>query len=1146
MNRDDEIFGEAIALPEGQRTAFVAQACGGDDALRARIAALLVGHGKKWDYLETLAQRRVELPEEKPGDVIGSYTLRQKIGEGGCGRVYLAEQEEPVRRRVALKVIKLGMDTREVIARFEAERQALALMDHPNIARVLEAGATDTGRPFFAMELVHGVPLTTYCDEQRLGMRDRLALFVQVCRAVQHAHQKGIIHRDLKPSNILVTRHDGRPVPKIIDFGIAKATQGRLTERTVFTAFEHVIGTPAYMSPEQAELTGLDVDTRADVYALGVLLYELLTGRTPFDGKELLAAGVDEMRRRIREVEPPRPSARVTTLGAEQLTMTAQRRCTEPPRLVSLLRGDLDWIVMRCLEKDRTRRYETATSLAQDLERHLANEPVSARPPSTLYRLRKMARRNRLAVAAGAAVLAALVGGLGVSAWAFGREREARLHARRLLYAADMNLAQQSLNLNNLARARVLLERHRSANTAERDLRGWEWRYLWQQTRSDAIATFDHRRSMVSALTFAPDSRRFVIGYADGRVERWDAETQQRIEVLVDGANAPARAVFAPEGNVLLTTIGSGVIERHDFDAGTRAIFSRLQGDVRDLAFSADGTRLAVLSLNDEMHLVDAATGNVAWSRAVPSSGSPWFDGVRLSPDLQRVYYSGFVQGRPIVRCARAADGATVWELATARREGVTALELSPNGRFLVTATGYERDAIQVWNADTGALVTRLDAHTKFVARLSFSRDGAVMASGSSDQTVRLWDTRTWQPTAMLRGHEEEIYGLAVSPDGAFAVSGAEDGVVLLWKAGAPTPARSRRTLPAHVRAAWPLPGGQAVLALADGKERRFSVINLATLEETPVATGEAERTFFVPPNVFAEHDGKARVQVYEVHAYGRKPLGEVAVGPRFEDGFAFHGGRRLFAWTDGARTLHVASLDAPTNRLELACNLDGIRPLNFSPDGKIVRARWGDAGVAWDLETRTQIEPTDAGGVASDARSAHLGSPNRAALPLTEMRRHRFDPRLQQIAPRIGALTAVASSPDGRWLAASSETGFLAMGEVANLANFSVLAGNMQDVDALVFSPDGQRLATTSHGDEIVKLWDVETRQELLALSGVGSEIYAVHFTEDGNTLLAGRSATFGRPTPGLCQFWTAPSWEEIARAERIEAERTAARQRK
>jgi serine/threonine protein kinase/Tfp pilus assembly protein PilF len=372
-----------------------------------------------------------EIPSENAGAVIGRYRLLQTMGEGGMGTVWMAEQEEPVRRRVALKIIKLGMDTKQIIARFESERQALALMDHPNIAKVLDAGATAQGRPYFVMELVRGVKITDYCDQHRLPARQRLGLFIQSCRAIQHAHQKGIIHRDIKPSNMLISIHDGVPAPKVIDFGIAKATSGqRLTDKTLFTEIEQVLGTPAYMSPEQAEMTSLDIDTRSDIYSLGVVLYELLTGRTPFDPAEMMAGGVDSMRRTIRETDPMRPSVRLSAMAAADRTQVARQRNTEPPKLIQTLRGDLDWVVMKCLEKDRTRRYETANDLALDVQRHLDCKPVEARPPSNLYRFRRLVRRNKLAVGAVAIISLLLIVGAVISAWEAGVQRRLRLAAQ--------------------------------------------------------------------------------------------------------------------------------------------------------------------------------------------------------------------------------------------------------------------------------------------------------------------------------------------------------------------------------------------------------------------------------------------------------------------------------------------------------------------------------------------------------------------------------------------------------------------------------------------------------------------------------------------------------------------------------------------
>jgi serine/threonine protein kinase len=568
---------------------------------------------------------------ESPGAVIGPYKLLQVIGEGGMGVVYMAEQEQPIRRRVALKIIKPGMDSAQVIARFEAERQALALMDHQNIAKVLDAGTTESGRPYFVMELVHGVPITQYCDEHHLIPKARLELFLPVCHAVQHAHQKGIIHRDLKPSNVLVCLYDGVPVPKVIDFGVAKATGQSLTERTMFTQFGSLVGTLEYMSPEQAEMSQLGIDTRSDVYSMGVMLYELLTGTTPLERKRVREAGFDEIRRLIREEEPPKPSTRLSTSGVALAAISAQRQ-TEPAKLARLVRGELDWIVMKALEKDRNRRYETANSLARDVERYLHDEPVEACRPTAGYKLRKFARKHKAGLATAIGFAAVLILGTAVSAWqavratqaeavAQANEHRADAHAaqaehkeqeaknerdqvralneklratqaelRNALYASDMNLAQHTWEAGGFGRVTELLERHRPKG-GETDLRGFEWYYLDRLCHAE-ILTLKHTPA-VSSVAFSPDGKRLAsAGGGPGtppEVKLWDAQTGRELLSIMGAGRS---VVFSPDGKRL-----AGASTKDNtvkvWDASTGQELLTLKDGGICVAFSPDGKRLA-------------------------------------------------------------------------------------------------------------------------------------------------------------------------------------------------------------------------------------------------------------------------------------------------------------------------------------------------------------------------------------------------------------------------------------------------------------------------------------------------------------------------------------------------------------------------
>jgi serine/threonine protein kinase len=530
---DSKADAKAIFLEALDRTrpaglvSYLDRACGNDLALRARVTELLAAHEDAGNFLgrPDLEETTPREPlREGPGTLIGPYKLLEQIGEGGFGVVFMAEQIKPIRRNVALKILKPGMDTRQVIARFEAERQALALMDHPNIAHVMEGGETASGRPYFVMELVRGVAITDFADRNHLAVRERLELFRNVCRAVQHAHQKGIIHRDLKPSNVMVTLHDETPMVKVIDFGIAKATGHQLTDKTLFTNFAQMLGTPLYMSPEQAQMSGLNVDTRTDIYSLGVLLYELLTGTTPFDNERFGTAPCDEMRRIIREEEPARPSTRISSSGTAAAMVSANRRC-EPKRLSQLVRGELDWITMKCLEKDRNRRYQTANTLAGDVERYLRDEPVLACPPSAWYRFVKLARRHKSLVVTASAVTAALalaVVALGVSA---------------LLLWRDNRRAQEALRQT------------RQVQQVEQEAREDVERNLYFQS----IARVDLEWWNNNA-----DGQRLPTVSHDGSAKVWQASTGQEL-ATVRGHNGPLVCVaFSP---FTLAKLGAGDLD---------------------------------------------------------------------------------------------------------------------------------------------------------------------------------------------------------------------------------------------------------------------------------------------------------------------------------------------------------------------------------------------------------------------------------------------------------------------------------------------------------------------------------------------------------------------------------------------------------
>ncbi len=1087
-NREKEIFEQALDIePAADRLPFVKGACGGDAALCARVLALLQAHGTDAGFLpdEPEGGATAVSVSEKPGDRIGHYKLLEQIGEGGCGVVYMAEQEEPIRRRVAFKVIKLGMDTKQVIARFEAERQALALMDHPNIAKVLDAGATDTGRPYFVMELVRGIRITDYCDQNNLSTKERLNLFVQICHAIQHAHQKGIIHRDIKPSNILVTLHDGVPVPKVIDFGIAKATGQRLTDKTLFTAFQQFIGTPAYMSPEQAEMSGLDVDTRSDIYALGVLLYELLTGSTPFDTKELTQSGVDQMRKIIREREPVRPSTRI------RQTTTVDSSPSQLSTLNSQLSTDLDWIVMKALEKDRTLRYDTANGLAMDVERFQNHEPVVARPHSTVYRVRKFVRRNRVMVGGAATIGVVLVLGILGITWqavratqaereqsrlrqqAEANERKAqtaqasetqqRRQAEAQAYVANVRLMQEAAEANDAGQFRELLQ-----ETASNPARGFEW-YYWQRQMHLDLRTLHGHSGAVRSVAFSPDGQRIVTGSLDGTAKAWDAASGKEL-VTFKGHRAGIKSVaFAPDGQRIATGSDDETVKVWHSTSGKELLTIKgHHSKVNSVVFAPDGQRIASGSADQTAKVWDAASGNELLTLRGHSS---WVLSVAFSPDGRRIATGSEDK---TARVWEANSGVQLLVL-TGHLYEVRSVAFSPDAQRIVTGGDLQA---KVWDAASGKELRTLQGRND-INSVAFSPDGRRIATGSADLTVQVWDAESGEEQLAFKGHHDQVCSVAFSPDGQRLVSGSLDGTAKLWDLG------SREKLLT--------PGGKFVSSAAfspDGER---------------IATGGEDGSV----KVWGTASGKEQV-TFKGH---RGWIKSVAFAPD---------GQRIVTGSSD-QTAKVWEAASGRELFTLKGHSNEIYSVAFSPDGRrIVTGSMDHTAKVWEADTGEELFTFKGHNAMINSVAFSPDSQRIVTGGDDDVARVWEAASGKELLSLPGQSQAVAFSPDGRRIVTGDSYGTVRVWDAANGKELLSFKGHSGSVWTLAFLPDGQRIVTGSL-DQTAKVWEAASGKELLTFKRQSTHGAFAVLSPDGQRIVTGGVG-------GAAKVWEAATVQEVA----------------
>ena len=1032
---------------------------------------------------------------EGPGTKIGHYELLELIGEGGMGLVYLAQQKEPVKRRVALKIVKLGMDTKQVVARFEAERQTLALLEHPNIAHVFDAGTTESGRPYFVMEYVKGKSITRYCDEKKLGIEKRLELFRQVCEGIHHAHQKGIIHRDIKPSNILVSFQDDKTVPKIIDFGIAKAITQPLTEKTSYTELGQLLGTPEYMSPEQAEMAYQDIDTRSDIYSLGVLLYELLTGATPFDAKRLREGGIDHIQRVICQEEPRTPSARLTSLG-DKAKEVAERRRTQIITLTRRLHRELEWIPMKAMRKDRTRRYRSASELADDIQNYLTGTPLIAGPESTVYRARKFVRKHAGSVATAALLLVVIILGLAVSIFMGcrveqareqeavarveaeqARDKEAALRAqveqalvraenaekitkeksedlRRTLYVNSIQLADAKYREASMHRVHDLLE------SCPDDLRGWEW-YRLNHIMDQSVMTFRGHSDGVIAMAITPDGKRIVSGSDDKTIKIWDSASGDELMTLRGHDDWISSVAFSPDGKRIISGSGDNTIKV--WNSVTGAELMTLRGhsdDVYGIAISPDGKRIASGSIDKTIKVWDATNGDELMTiRGHERQIGP----VLFSPDGRKII-SGSLDWTVWNQTIKVWDATTGAELMTLFGHDyywINSIDISSDGNRIVS--GGSDSIIKVWDLITGSEIMTIRGHKLAVNEVAFSPDGKQIISGSNDGTIKVWDASTGTELMTLLGHRNGVSSVAFSPDGMHIISSSKDTTIKVWD----TAIRAEAvTLSGHRGAVFSIafsPDGKRFVS--GGSEDKLTVWNVETGTEVMTLRGHDNwvvgASFSPDGKRIASGSIDKTIKIWDA-TNGAELM--TLRGDNWFGGPSFSPDGRRIVCSSKDNTVRV--WDAATGEELMVLRGHGGRHVTFSPDGKRIVLGSDDGAIkVWNASTGAEV---------------------------MTLRGHSDE------------VTAMAFSPDGkRIVSGSSVNPTVRVWDVGGGAEVLSLPSD-GPVLSVAFSPDGKRIISGSMAGT-VKVWDSATGAELMTLREHSDRIWSVAFSPDGKTIAAG-----------------------------------------